>query len=195
MMKYKCLDKIGINKNNQKNGKVIRFINKTLMAIFLGLVMLIVMEYSPKFKSFMQNNVLEKNISFGFLGDLYNKYFGKVLPTSDQNVVSVFNEKINFSAKEEYKDGYKLTVTNNYLVPSIDNGVVVFLGEKDDYGKVVVVEGANGETITYGNIVNTSLKLYDYINKGSFIGEVDGNTLYLIILKQGEYQNIETYLS
>lgn len=195
-MKYKCLEKLGINNETEKKGgKVIRFVNKVLMAVFLGLVALIVMEYSPKFKTFMHEEVLDKNISFGFLNNLYDKYFGKVLPKNEDNVLEVFNEKISFSKKEDYNNGYKLTVSNNYLVPVMSSGVIVFIGEKEDFGKVVVIEGEDGSTITYGNIKNTSLKLYDYASSGTFLGEADGDTLYIMIVKNGEYQNIETYLS
>jgi len=193
-MKYKCLEKLGLDKTKKKHG-TIKFVNKTLMAIFLGLVLLIVMEYSPKFKSYMQNEVLNKNISFGFISKLYNKYFGEVLPETNDNVVKVFNEKLSFKEKEKYLDGYKLTVSKNYLIPVIESGVVVFIGEKEEYGKVITIEGENGSTITYGNIKNTDLKLYEYINKGKYLGEVDGDILYVTILKNGEYLDIETYLS
>ncbi len=195
-MKYKSLEKIGLNKEpEKKEHRLIKFVNKTLLAIFLGLVLLIVMEYSPKFKSYMQNEVLNKNISFGVIGKLYDKYFGEVLPTTNDKIVSVFNEKIDYKSKEAYQDGYKLMVNKNYLVPVIESGVVVYIGEKDNLGKVITIEGENGSTITYGNIKNTDIKLYEYIAKGKYLGEVDGETLYISILKEGEYLDIETYLS
>ena len=193
-MKYKCLEKI--KPTNQKKGKIVHFVNKCLSAILIGLISLIVMEYSPKFKKFMQDEVLGKNISFGFLGNVYNKYFGKVIPTSkDDNVVDVFNEKIVYDKIENYLDGANLTVSKNYLVPAINSGVVVYIGEKENIGKVIVVEQTDKTTITYGNILNTSLKLYDYIEKGSFVGEVNETTLYLSIVKDNSYLDITSYLS
>ena len=196
-MKYKCLEKLGFNneKEPKKSGRFMRFMNKVLMAILLGLVALIVMEYSPKFKTFMQEEVLGKNISFAFLGNLYNKYFGKVLPEDNKKVAEVFNEKLSYTNKEKDGDGIKLTVSENYLVPVIQSGIVVFIGEKDGIGKVITIEGEDNSTITYGNIKNTNLKLYDYVNKGTFLGEVDGNNLYISIIKDGESKDIETYLS
>ena len=195
-MKYKSLEKLGFNKDEKKkNNKVLKFINKTLTAIFLGLVFLIIMEYSPKFKNYMQNEVLNKNISFGFLGKLYDKYFGEVLPETNDNVVKVFNEKLVYKEKEDYLDGYKLTVNKDYLIPTIESGVVVFIGEKEEYGKTIVIEGENGTTITYGNIKNTDIKLYEYVAKGKYLGETNGENLYVTILKNGEYLDIETYLS
>lgn len=195
-MKYKSLEKLGLKKEEpKKKSKVLSFINKTLTAVFLGLVFLIVMEYSPKFKNFMQNEVLDKNISFGFISKIYNKYFGEVLPTNNESVVKVFKEKINYSNKEKYYDGYKLTVDKNYLVPVIESGVVVFIGEKENLGKSIVIEGEDKTTITYGNIKSSDIKLYDYVNAGKYLGEINDNYLYLIIQKNGEYLDIETYLS
>lgn len=197
-MKYKCLEKLGLNNDNKedkKKSKIMSFVNKILMAIFLGLVSLIIMEYSPKFKTFMQNEVLNKNISFGFIGSLYNKYFGKVLPQEDNSIVEVFNEKLVFTNKEKYQDGYNLTVTNNYLVPSIENGVVVYIGEKEGLGKIITIEGEDNTTITYGNIKNTSLKLYDYLAKGKYLGEVNNNILYISVMKDGKEEDISAYLS
>ena len=153
------------------------------------------MEYSPKFKNFMQNDVLNKNFSFGFIGKVYEKYFGGVLPQDNNNTIKVFNEKLTYKSKEKYKDGYKLVVDDNYLVPVIESGVVVFIGNKDDYGNVIIIEGEDNTTITYGNIKNTDIKLYDYINKGKYLGEVSDNTLYVLLLKGGKYLDIETYLS
>ena len=194
-MKYKSIEKLGLNKEKKKTNKIMKFVNKTLTAIFLGLVFLIVMEYSPRFKNFMQEDVLNKNISFGFLSKLYDKYFGEVLPKTNDNVVKVFNEKMNYKNKEKYLNGYKLTVTDNYLVPVIKSGVVVFIGEKEEYGNVITIEGEDNTTITYGNIKNSDTKLYNYLNAGEFLGEANGDYIYLIIQKEGEYQDIETYLS
>ena len=194
-MKYKCLEKI-MPKNNKKKFRIMPFINKVLSAILIGLVSLIVMEYSPKFKTFMNNEVLNKNISFGFIGKLYNKYFGDVLPVNEKDdVVKVFNEKLLYQEKEKYKDSNKLLVTDDYLVPSINSGVVVFIGENDDYGNVITIEQEDNSTITYGNIKNTDLKLYDYVSKGKYLGQTDGNTLYIVILKDNKYLDLETYLS
>ncbi len=193
-MKYKCLEKL-VHQKEKKGSRLIRFFNKVLMAIFLGLVFLIVMEYSPKFKTFMHEDVLNKNISFGFLGKLYNQYFGKILPNNEEKTLEVFNEKINYQKKEKYDDGWKLTVSDNYLVPSINNGIVVFIGEKEGIGKVITIEQDDGITLTYGNISNSNLKLYDYVVKGNFLGEVNGTTLYLTILKGNQYLDVETYLS
>lgn len=197
MMKYKCLEKLGINdkKKMKVKSKVLSFFNKLMTAVLICIVCLIVMEYSPKFKVFMNDKVLGENISFGYFTKLYNKYFGDVLPTKDENVVSVFKEKLTYTKKEAYCDGFKLDVSSNYLVPVITDGVVVFVGEKDEYGSVIVVEQTDGVNVIYGNINTNNVNLYDHVEKGSFLGEVKDNILYIVLEKDGEYLDIETYLS
>lgn len=191
-MKYKCLEKY--NKEKPKKRKILSFFNKMLTAVVICLVCLIVMEYSPKFKSFINDDVLSNNISFGFFDKIYNKFFGKVLPSSN-NVVSVFNEKLDYKNSEKYLDGYKLEVNNNYLVPSLLDGVISYIGEKEDIGNVIVVEQTDGVTVTYGYLKNNNVKLYDHIEKGSLIGETKDNYLYLSFLKDKDYLDIKTYLS
>ena len=198
-MKYKSLERLGIknksdNKKSFKN-KILGFFNKMMMAILICLVCLIVMEYSPRFKSFMNEKVLGENISFGYFGELYNKYFGDVLPTDNNNTVSVFNEKITYNRKESYGDGWRLGVSTNYLVPVIEEGVVVFIGDKDLYGSVIVVEQTDNVNVIYGNINTTNVNLYDHVTKGSFLGEVKDDTLYVVLESDGNYLDIDEYLS
>ena len=196
-MKYKCLEKLNV-KDKDKNkikSRILSFGNKLLTAVLICVICLIIMEYSPSFKVFMNDKVLGENISFGYLGKLYNKYFGDVLPVDKDSTVSVFKEKINYKNIEKYHDGFKLEVSTNYLVPVIEEGVVVYIGEKDEYGKVIVVEQTDGVNIIYGNINTDNVKLYDYLEKGSFLGEVLDEVLYLVLEKDGEYLDLETYLS
>ena len=193
-MKYKCLKKFGMdNKRDIKKG-FLKFTNKILLTVVICLTCLIVMEYSPKFKDFINEKVLNNNISFAYFKNLYNKYFGDVLPNNN-DTVSVFDEKLVYKRKESYFNGYKLEVSTNYLVPVIETGIVVYIGEKDEYGSTVVVEQIDGVNIWYGNVNTSNVKLYDYITKGTFLGEVKDNNLYIVVEKDGEYLDIETYLS
>ena len=63
----------------------------------------------------------------------------------------------------------------------------------ENYGKVVIIEGIDGVDIWYGNIENSNVKLYDYVNKGDFLGEVENNNLYLVLEKNKEYISFEEY--
>ena len=71
--------------------------------------------------------------------------------------------------------------------------MVVFIGNKEGYGNTVIIEDLDGIYNWYGNIDNTSLKLYDYVDNGTLVGEVN-NTLYLVFSKGDKYLNYEEYL-
>ena len=106
----------------------------------------------------------------------------------------VFNEKIIYSQKNMYKDGVSLTVEKNYMVPSIESGIVVYIGEKEDYGYTVIVEQVNGIDVFYSNINPIDIKIYDYVEKGSLQGETKNNNLYLVFQKNGEYLDYKKYI-
>ena len=141
---------------------------------------------------------LQKSTTRDYAGNKVVTY----LTMEDWEVYKEFKEEIidviytmeteKFASK--YYDGVALDVTNNYLVPVIETGLVVYIGEKENYGNVIIIQGMDGVDIAYSNMQTTSVKLYDYIEKGDLLGEVEGNKLYLVYSKNGEILNYEEYL-
>ena len=194
----KFLDK-DKNKNqkekNKKKNFLMSFFNKILVCIILVIICLIMMKTNSNFKEFVSEKIFKDNISFAYLNNLYNKYFGSILPSyknSDTEVV--FNEKLEYFEYNKYLDGYKLSVTTSYLVPIIESGIVVYIGNIDNYGESVIIEGIDGVDIWYSNLENISVKLYDYVNSGDYLGEVKGEDLYLVFEKNQEYLKFEDYI-
>ena len=197
-MVSKFLDK-DKNKNkkekNKKKNFLMSFFNKILVCIILVIICLIMMKTNSNFKEFVSEKIFKDNISFAYLNNLYNKYFGSILPSyknSDTEVV--FNEKLEYKEYNKYLDGYKLSVTTSYLVPIIESGIVVYIGNIDNYGESVIIEGIDGVDIWYSNLENISVKLYDYVNSGDYLGEVKGEDLYLVFEKNQEYLKFEDYI-
>ena len=185
-----------VNKENKKKKSfLVGLLNKILICFILVIICLIVMKVNPKFKTFVKEKVFNNNISFAYLNNIYEKYFGALLPKiEDGEIEEVFNEKLEYKNYNIYYDGYKLEVSNNYLVPIIKDGVVVFSGEIDNYGNVVIIEGIDGVDIWYGNINNPSVSLYDYVTAGNYLGEAKGNFLYLVFEKEEKYLKYEDYM-
>ena len=183
-------------KNIKSNKKYfIKFINKILICFVLVIISLILIKSNSKFKDFLNKNVYKDNISFAYINNLYNKYFGDLIPSIKvEEVTQVFNETLAYKNYNKYLDGYKLEVDNSYLVPIIESGLVVFNGKMDNYGNVVIIEGIDGVDIWYGNIDNINVKLYDYVKKGEFLGETKDNILYLVFEKNKEYLKFEDYI-
>lgn len=189
-----------INRNNKSEQSNIKKYLKKLgirvgivLTIFLSLA--ITCNYSDKFKDVITKYVFTESISFTKIKNIYNKYLGGILPIKKEvDTKKVFNEKLNYSNLSLYYDGVNLTVSDGYLVPALREGMVVFIGNKDNYGNTVIIEDLNGTYIWYGNISTTSLKLYDYIETGSYIGEVNKN-LYMVFSKDNKYLSYEEYLN
>ena len=161
---------------------------KILISVIITLSLLILFKKNNQFKEQFYTKVYEENISFAYLNNLYNKYLGSLF---DINTLPVFNEKINYSEKEEYKEGVKLKLYNP-LIASLEEGLVTFIGEKEDYGKTIIIEDINGVETYYSNLEEVSISLYDYVNKGNLIAS--SNELVLVFKKDGNILNYEEYL-
>ena len=107
----------------------------------------------------------------------------------------VFNENITYNKSSLYKDGVKLSVSEKYLVPILESGIVIFIGDKDDYGKTIIIEQVDGVKTLYGNISNININLYDYVSKGEFLGSANGNTMYLVFQNNEGYIDYKKYFS
>lgn len=189
-----------INKNNKpKDSKIKKYLKslgiRVLIVIVLFLSLSIACKSSNKFKEKVHDYIYTEDISFTKIKKFYNKYLGGILPLKkDADTLEVFNEKLVYDSASKYIDGVKLSVNSNYLVPAINEGMITFIGEKKDYGSTVIIEDLDGLEIWYGNVNTTNLKLYDYVEKGSLLGEAN-EILYLVYSKDGKFLNYEEYLS
>ena len=174
-----------------------KLLSRVLISFIIVLISIIYTKYSTENLLMYKKYVLNNTWSFAKLNAFYQKYLGGVLPFDNivkDNSIPVFNETLNFKSRTEYFDGIALEVGLSYLLPALKSGIIVFLGEKDDYGYTVIVQGSDGVDIWYGNITPTDLKLYDYIEKGSLIGESLTDNIYLVMQKEGHYLTYEEYL-
>lgn len=196
--KYKdIINKNSSKKSNDNNlkkyfkGLVIRL----LIVVVLFLTALIVCKSNSQIKDKVYKYLYTEDISFTKIKKIYNKYLGGILPIKKEvDTEKVFQEKLKYTDLSIYQDGIKLSVGNNYLVPALQEGMVVFVGDKENYGNTIIVEDLEGVRYWYGNITTSSLKLYDYIEKGSLIGETSTN-LYLVFSKDDNYLDYEKYIN
>ena len=170
------------------------FFTKLLISIVLTLIILILIKSSNDFKNSFYMKIYNSNLSFTKVKELYNKYIGNT-EVFDKVVKeqTVFSETLSYKSKEAYLDGVKLEIGSNYLVPVTESGIVVFIGPKDGYDNTVIIQRIDGIDEWYGNISNVNVKLYDYVKKGSLLGEASNN-LFLIYKKDGNILNYEDYI-
>ncbi len=170
--------------------KVKRYLNKTLVGIIIFLVGIISVKNNDQLRGMIQRNVYETSIPFMKLRNQYDKYIGSFLSLSNKKeTVPVSSNKISYEKYEEMNNGVMLTVEENYPIPAIESGIIIFLGEKEEYGKVIIVEQINGVETLYACIDFKDFKLYDYIEKNEIIGQASKKELFLAFQKNGEYLN------
>ena len=169
---------------------------RVLITIIVTLILLIGFKMNNNFKKTFYRYVYEENFPFSVVKNFLQDKFGTSL-TFDKIVTDeeVFNEKLSYKDKSLYHDGVKLTVSSEYMIPSLESGIVVYIGEKENYNQVVIVQQMNGVDVWYGNIKQANVKLYDYVEKGSLIGQVDNKTLYLVFQKEGKFVDYQSYLA
>lgn len=185
-------------KKKKTENKLLKYINKILLLISFVLIGFISCKSNPNIKNFVKKEIFEKNLSFAKINKWYKDTFGSLIPIEDiipiKEEVSVFSDTLEYDSDIKYEEGAKLTVSNNYLIPVINSGIVVFIGEKEKYGKTIIVQQVDGVDCWYGNINTESVKLYDYVEKGMLLGEVNKDFLYLAFQKEGDFLDYKKYI-
>lgn len=171
-----------------------KLVNKLTILLLLVLGVIIGIKTNEDFKQFVKVKVFEETFPFSKINSLYQKYFGTSLPFEGvlkNDTETVFKEKLSYSKKEKYQDGLKLTVSKEYLAPVLESGMVVFIGDKENYGKTVIIQQIDGIDVWYSNMDNINVNLYDYIEKGTLIGSVKESSLILLFKKDGKILDYE----
>lgn len=175
-----------------KNNNLKNLLSKFLIAIIFFLSSIIFTNISDNNLLLYKEYVLTESLPFTKIKGWYEELFGEVLPDSKNNQM-VFDGKLLYKDIKDYYDGEVLTLNNNTLINNITSGIVVFIGEKDNYNNTVIIQGVDGVDAWYGNLENVSVKLYDYVEKNSVLGQTLDDKLYLVLKKDNDYLKYEDY--
>lgn len=190
-----------INKNEKKKPSYLKslffktFI-KSLVVVILSLGSLIYIKQSDSNKKKFKNIVYNNNLSFAKIYSAYKKYLGDIVPfknTFKDNTKIVSGDTISYSQITKDENGFLLSVSKDYIVNSIYAGIVIKTENSDKYKNIITIQDKNGLNISYGNLNEVSVKIYDYVEKGELLGNCD-DKLYLIFEKDGKYLSYEEYL-
>lgn len=184
------------HKEPKEHSYKISIIRRTLLTTTIILILLITCNLSDKAKNFLNKYIFETNYNFSKINSLYKKYLldlpkNAIKDNKDKTVSG--NKILEYNDINDYKEGAELIVDDNYNVKMLESGLIVFIGEKEEYGNTVIVQQSNGIDVTYGNITTTDIKVYDYIEKGTIIGTAN-KKLYLNFTKDGETLDYKTYI-
>lgn len=169
---------------------------KSLIVVLLFLSSMIFIRQNDKNKKIFKEKVYNNSLSFAKIYNLYSKYLGDALPFKDaikDDTKKVSNEKITYSSIKKEGDDYLLVVPSNYTLQSIKSGIVIEVKKDDKYKNIVKIQDKSGVNITYKNLNEVEVKLYDYVEKGEILGSTS-DKLYINFEKDGKYLSYEKYL-
>jgi stage IV sporulation protein FA len=161
------------------------FFFKILLSLCLFLVIAVMFKH-PSARLDTARNFVKDNMShefeFASISTWYENAFGKpiaFLPTEQgtETVDSGEGYAMPASGKiaetfEANGEGIILETGKGSKVEAINEGVVIFAGEKEGIGKTVVIQHANKTESWYGQLEKIDVKLYDLVKKGNVVGQV-----------------------
>jgi hypothetical protein len=181
-----------------KKEKRKKYLNKEISKLLLSIIFifssLIFINLNDNNKNLYNKYVFNDDLAFTKINNLYTKYFGNVIPNKNAESL-VSNEAITLKDSVNYLDGESFKVSKGSTVNNITNGIVVYIGDKEGYGKSVIIQGADGTNILYGNITDIAVNLYDYIEKNTILGNTLDDNLYLLIKKDDKVIKYADYQS
>ena len=142
--------------------------------------------------------------------DIYNKY-NKYIFDNNIDFIKIRNKTkrllginnkdkyvsgniINYNSINNYKTYCKLSFDNNYVVTNLKEGIVTFIGLKEELGNTIIIESINGIEYWYGNLDNINVNLYDNIKPNTILGITKDNNLYIKMIREGLLLNCEKYI-
>ena len=165
---------------------------KLLFTIIVFLLGMISTKINENLKPTINKVLFEDSIDFIKTRNIYNKYFGKVI-NNEEVVKEVQTSKLSYLKEEKTETGVKLTVNESYAIPCLEDGIIIYVGIKNNLN-TIIIEQVDGIKTTYSNVAITNYKLYDFIEKGEIIGEVINNEVYLSQEKEGVYLDYKKYI-
>lgn len=162
---------------------------RTIFSIIIFLILFLLLNNDSLYKK-VSSIVFDNSIDFTYIRSKTTKILGRI--TNKEHFV--VSEKLEYKSVERVKNSYKFITDNNYVINSLSNGVVTFIGDIKDLGTSVIIRSDDGFDYTFSNIENINVKMYDYIEKNTIIGSTLGNYFYLTISKDNEYYNYEDFI-
>lgn len=179
---------------NKEDNKLAKMFTRVLIAIIFVLASAIYINWSKDNLEMYRKTVFESTLSFTSINEWYEKYFGSVLPI-DINTPSIPVNKTTTEPEniEKYENGVSCKTQKGSTITALNSGILVFLGEKENYGNVAIVQGIDGVDIWYGNIENVNFSLYDYVEKNALLGSAKEEKIYYVVQKDGQFLDYEEY--
>lgn len=178
----------------KENKYISNLFTRTLTSIILVLLCAIFVNISDQNLLFFKDHFFNNTLAFSKINEFYKTYFGNIVPENIVTTLPVGNTLKDYINIEEEENVYKVSLTGNTM-HFLQSGIVVFIGEKENLGKTIIIQGIDGVDIWYSNLSNLNVTMYDYVEKDTIVGEFNENTAILTFMENGKYRGYEDYLS
>lgn len=183
------------------------FLFKILASACLVLIVAIIFQndgkYFDPFKGVVKN-ALERDFQFAAVSEWYEDKFGKPL------ALLPFSHDKKDADSEKIEPEYALPAAGRILqefeangqsimietkkgetVSAMKEGFVRFIGEKEGFGKTVIIQHSDKSESWYGNLHSIDAELYQFIEKGASVGTAsdssdDTKGSFNFAIKKGE---------
>ncbi|WP_342715855.1 stage IV sporulation protein SpoIVFA [Bacillus paramycoides] len=164
------------------------FFFKVLLSAILVLSVAILYKNAPS--SFdgakaVTEKVMKEEFQFATVAKWYEKQFGKPLvfySPNEKKEGTIQQKDYAIPASGKVMQGFQkngqgvfVQTATNATVESVNEGLVVFAGKKEELGNTVQIQHADGTESWYANLNDMSVKLYDYVSKKQKIGTVNND--------------------
>ncbi len=182
------------NTKNFDDMKWSRLFTKILLSVIFVLISTIYMKLDPANLEYFKKQFFESNFTFTKINNWYHDMFGSILPSVTEPKSSMVHSNKETLEKQSYLDGYKVSSSKGIPISTLQSGILVFMGEKEGYGNTFIVQGVDGVDIWYGGLKDTNLKLYDYIDQNTILGNTTEDFYCLVFQKDGKALSYEEYI-
>ncbi|MFC0297040.1 M23 family metallopeptidase [Geobacillus jurassicus] len=180
------------------------FLLKTLIAACLVLATAILFKHPSasleRARQFVART-METEFQFAAVSAWYEKTFGEPLaffaPQKEKETKRAPSYAVPASGRvlesfEKNGQGVMIETEAKAKVEAMKEGIVTFAGTKENLGKTVIIQHADGTETWYGHLGAISVKLYDFVEMGQEVGtaEASGTNaqkgMFYFAIKQGD---------
>lgn len=186
----------------QKEWLAFKFLTSVCLVLVVGILF---KNSSPGLEDARQyvKQTMETEFQFALVSNWYEDTFGQplaLLPTETKKEAPPSSQPSQYAIPasgkvletfEKNGQGVMIETGSQSSVEAMSEGIVTFAGNKEDSGKTVIIQHADGSETWYGQLEKIDVSLYDFVDKGKTVGKVQGNqdgktgTFYFAI-KKGE---------
>lgn len=174
---------------------------QVLASISFVLVMAIVYRTSAPWTDEAKDligGVYEQEFQFASVVNWFDETIGQPFAFLPENIDKEKGEDFSMPASgtimesfEKNGQGVMVKTAAAASVGTVKEGVVIYAGEKEDYGKTVIIQHADKSESWYGSLESIDVSLYEQVKKGAKLGRVqaseeeEGKGEFYFALKSG----------